>query len=128
MFVGPITQFAGNNDKLRSAPGKAGHLWYTIGDQQNAPSGEFKRSVDGGKRWTTIKGVLEVKDFGFGAIKPGSTYPTIWIAGWVNFNWGIYCSADEGRTWNMVTKHPLNSLDQVVDIDGDKNSYGKAYL
>jgi hypothetical protein len=125
---GPVMDWSGFNAKLRSPDGHAGHLWFTSGDQSDSISGVFKHSTDGGATWTTIPDVLEVKDFGFGKAALGASYPTIWIAGWVKSVWGIYYSIDEGVSWVRVADHPLNSLDSIVAIDGDKLQFGRAYL
>lgn len=134
VFTGQLHNFSNSNKKLRCTPGVEGHLWVTIGDQSNTGAGAFKRSTDGGANWSTIADVTEVKDFGFGAIKSGSTYPRLWIIGWVNgtaqANFGIYYSDDEGVTWTRVLDgaFPLESLDGLVAIDGDKVDVNKAYV
>src|SRR5665213_394767 len=80
----------------------------------------------GGMTWTTVSNVLEVRAFGFG--RELNNYPTIFIVGWVNRNYGIWRSDDHAQSWVKIGDFPLGSLDAVTTIDGDKNVYGTVYL
>jgi photosystem II stability/assembly factor-like uncharacterized protein len=138
------TYSGGYNSRLRAAPGHAGHVWYTDGqcghNPPPHPGAFFYFSADGGKTWTTIskskyksKGyandVLEVFDFGFGAPKGGSyTYPSIWIAGWVDRVWGIYLSYDQAQSWHLVDKYANDNPDQINVVCGDSSIYGRVYI
>jgi len=128
---GQIAPFSGFNASLRSVPGQAGHLFFTSGAQGNpgaphpAPNA-FKRSTNGGANWTSVPNVLEVRAFGFG--KALTNYPTIFIAGWVKGIYGIWRSDDDARSWVQIGDFPLDSLDNVVTIDGDKDVYGTVYV
>ena len=127
---GEITPFSGFNAKLKAVPGKAGHLFFTAGQQTggDAPSGPFVRSTDGGATWRAVRGVLEVYAFGFGKESPGTSYPTVFIAGWVGGAYGIWSSSNEGQSWTRIGDYPLGSLDEVKAMDGDKNTYGTVYV
>jgi hypothetical protein len=121
-----------NTGKLRSVPGQSGHLFFTAGLESPPHPGNlpFLRSTDGGATWTNVNtNVKEVIDFGFGkAASGGSGYPAIFIAGWVNNVYGTWQSDDIGATWTNLTTWPINSLDAVVAVEGDKDVYGKVYL
>jgi len=130
---GEVAPFSGFNAKLGSVPARAGHLFFTSGQQgdprERNPSEDarFMRSTDGGATWRAIPDVKEVYAFGFG--KAEKTYPTIFIAGWVRGQYGIWSSADEGATWTRVgPEYPLGSLDAVKTIDGDKDELGTVYV
>jgi hypothetical protein len=129
MYNGEIVPWSAFNAELKAVPGHAGHLYFTIGPQSGQPpSGEFMRSTDGGATWTAIPNVLEVMAFGFGKEAPGGSYPTIFIAGWVNNVFGIWRSENEGQAWTQVSDFPLGSLDHIPIVEGDKNTYGKVYV
>src|SRR5439155_25354597 len=81
-----------------------------------------------GVTWTTVANVAEVYDFGFGAPATAGTYPAIYIAGWVNNQYGIWRSDNQGTSWTQTGKWPLNSLDAVKSISGDMNQYGRIYV
>ena len=117
--------------KLRSVPGKAGHLFYTFGQSggsTNPDSKPFMHSTDGGATWSAIPNVLEVYAFGFGKEAQAGGYPAIFIAGWVNSVWGIWRSDNEGQSWSQIGDFPLGSLDEIKAVEGDKNTYGIVYL
>lgn len=127
---GELVPYSNFNAKLRSVPGKAGHLFFTAGQQSggDAPSGAFVRSTDGGASWREVPGVLEVHAFGFGKEAPGASYPTLFIAGWVNGTYGIWSSSNEGQAWTRIGDYPLGSLDQVKAIEGDHSTHGTVYV
>ena len=81
-----------------------------------------------GATWSVVPDVLEAYSFGFGKEAPGSSYPAIYIAGWVNDVWGIWRSDDEGRNWTQIGEWSLGSLDQIKAVEGDKNTYGVVYV
>jgi hypothetical protein len=117
------------NAKMRSVPGYKGHLFATSGPIEGVdPFGDFKRSVNGGKTWSSLEGVREITDFGFGAVPPGHDYPAVWIVGYVNNVFGIYRSDDGCVSWILVNSFPLDSLDEVVTIDGDKKIHDRCYI
>src|SRR5262249_38179637 len=78
--------------------------------------------------WTAVPNVLEVLAFGFGKELLGSSYPTIFIAGWVGGVYGIWRSDDEAQSWTQISDFPLGSLDAVKAVEGDKNVYGTVYI
>lgn len=138
------TYSGGYNCRLRAAPGHAGHVWYTDGqcghNPPPHPEAFFYFSADAGSTWTTIsrskyksKGyanhVLEVFDFGFGAPKGGIyTYPSIWIAGWVDGVWGIYLSYDQAQSWQLVDQYANDNPDMINVVCGDLARYGRVYI
>lgn len=141
-YSGRLIPTSGFNDKFKSVPGKAGHLWCTAGPYSvgnpitdyATPVGAFKRSVDAGVTWSTISDVLEVYDFGFGTAASGASYPTLYIIGFVNSVFGIYYSTDVSDTpgalsWTKISDgFPLNSLDQLTSIDAHKQRFGEVYI
>ena len=66
--------------------------------------------------------------FGFGKAAAGQNYPAIYIAGWVNGIYGVYRSIDNAVTWEPLGAWPTGSLDIVVTIEGDMNTYGRVYV
>jgi hypothetical protein len=124
---GQISQCSGFNAKIKTVPGKSGHLFFTAGSCKpgNTP---FSRSIDGGISWRAIPGILDVYDFGFGKEAASGAYPTVFIAGWVKRVWGVWRSDDDCATWTRIGDFPLNSLDAIKAVEGDPNIYGRVYL
>lgn len=123
----------GYHAKLKAVPGFANHLWLTAGHQGGIedfakPVGPLLRSKNGGESWQTISGVTEVYDFGFGKPRRTNGYPTLFIFGWVDGVSGVYRSDDQGASWALLSRWPLDSLDQITCVEGDKDEYGKVYI
>lgn len=130
VFTGEVALFSGFNTKLLSVPGKAGHLFFTSGEQSgsNPSSSKFMRSTDGGVTWTEVANVLEVYAFGFGKAATGSDYPAIFIAGYVNSVWGIWRSDNNAATWVKIGDYPLGNFSLVKTVTGDMDRFGRAYV
>jgi hypothetical protein len=129
VHVGEIAPFSGFNATLETVPGQKGHLFFSSGPQAgnvHPAANPFMRSTDGGVTWSVVPGVLEVRAFGFG--KPTGEYPTIFICGWVRGIYGIWRSNDNARSWTKIGTFPLDSLDDVRAIDGDKNVQNLVYV
>jgi hypothetical protein len=126
---GQIAPFSGFNAELRAVPDHSGHLFFSSGPQtvpSHPADNPFMGSIDGGRIWSAIPGVLEVRAFGFG--KPLANYPTIYIVGWVNRIYGIWRSSDNAHSWTRIGEFPMGSLDNVTTIEGDKNVAGLVYV
>ena len=130
---GELSSFDYYASKLRTVPGMAGNLFYTggavSGSTLTSPANEaFLHSTDGGATWTAVPNVDEVLDFGFGKAKAGTTTPAIYIAGWVNSQYGIWESDDDANSWTQIGLWPLGTLETVSAISGDMNAYGRVYV
>jgi hypothetical protein len=124
------------NAKLKSVPGKAGHLFFTAGPQGTggayhpAPTLLY-RSKNGGASWTEIPNVAEPIAIDLGAVAPGRSYPTLYMVGWVHNEYGVWRSvdADERRpSWTKVASYPLGSMDFVSNIIADGVTWNKWYM
>lgn len=125
-----IASASSYNCTLASVPGKAGHLFFTSGNQSGEnPSGTpFMRSTDGGESWTQISNILEVYSVGFGKNAPSSNYPAIFIAGYYKNVWGIYRSDDNAENWVKIGDYPIGNFDNIKTISGDMSIYGRVYI
>ena len=124
---GEITPVSVFNAKLAAVPGKAGHLFFTPGplDGLDAP---FKRSIDGGATWTNVANVTRVLAYGFGKPLATGGYPTVFIAGKVGGQYGIWRSTDNAATWKRISDYPTGIMDNVQTIEGDPSIFGKVYI
>jgi hypothetical protein len=125
---GEIVPWSEWNMKLAAVPGNAGHLFATAGNMDGAPTSPFRRSTNGGATWTDVPNVAEVHAFGFGKAAAGANYPTIFIAGWVNGSYGIWRSVDNAGSWTKIGDYPTGSIDSIVSVEGDKNTFGTVYV
>ena len=122
--VAPQSQYAA---KLRAVPGKAGHLFFTSG-VTDGPDTRLRRSVDGGRRWTTLDDVDHVDDLAFGKAARGGDYPAIFLSGRVAGRYGVWRSTDTGKSWQQLAQFPAGTLDQVTAMEADKDVFGRVYL
>ncbi len=115
---------------LRAVPGKAGHLWFASGwDYRGGAEHEgFYRSPDGGSTWSKAEGFSTTWQFGFGKPKIEGGYPTLFVYGRYQGEWGLYRSTDEGSTWELLSRWPLGIVDHVVTVAGDPDIFGRVYL
>jgi hypothetical protein len=112
---------------LRAAPGKPGHLWFGPG-KEDAGRGPLMRSTDGGATWAAVPGLDGVSVVGFGKAAPAADYPAVYAEGVRDGQPGIFCSIDQGVTWDRLSDYPLGLYDRVVAVDGDKARFGRVYV
>lgn len=137
------TAAGSNSYKLMSVPDNEGHLFISGGSvgvpgDSNPGNTIFQRSTDGGLTWTRIGPssgdgqIREVLALGFGAAKPGESYPAIYFCGWLQvsgaYQFGIWRSYDNTTSWERLIEWPLPSLSHCKSIDGSKEKYGEIYL
>ena len=87
----------------------------------------LRRSRDGGETWTSIRGISQVDDIAFG--RPNQAgYPTIFLSGRLNGEYGLWRSIDEGENWTKIGAFPVGSLDQVTVLGADTDHFGRVYV
>ena len=166
IFSGVIGTAGGFNYQMRlkSAPGHAGHLFWSDGAVQ--PSGPppvidpFRFCTNGltalasgtPLNWTSIlrangfsKDVVDVFCYGFGKAKTGTSYPTIFVTGYVGasgvYQFGVWrCDGFDPsnpgvETWTNITppdengnSFANNTCDSIRCITGDMAVYGRCYV
>lgn len=119
---------AGFNVEIKAVPGYAGHLFYTAGHASGVTAHGFARTLDGGTTWNDVPNVTSVFKFGFGKAAVSSSYPTIFIAGYVNSEYGIWRSIDNCATWTKIGQYPDNNVDAIAALTGDMNTFGTVYI
>jgi len=128
---GEIAPWSGFNAELLAVPGEAGHLFFTSGPQGSArdhhpANNPLMRSLDGGKTWTPVSGVLEAHAIGFG--KGAASHPALLIVGWVRGEYGVWRSEDDAATWTRIGDFPLGILDSISAISGDSDDPTLVYV
>jgi hypothetical protein len=115
---------------LRSAPARAGHLWFVTGwDFRGGVNSEgIYRSTTGGSTWTKLTAFTTTWHIGFGRALQTGGYPTIFVYGKYNGAWGLYRSTDEAATWDLLSTYPLGLLDHITTLNGDPDMFGRVYL
>lgn len=126
-FYGEIAPQSRHAAKLRAVPGQAGHLFFTSG-VMGAGDTALRRSVDGGKSWSVIRGSSHVDDVAFGKAARGRAYPALYLSGRMKGVYGIWRSVNNGGSWQRLTDFPLGRLDQVTVLEADKTVFGRVYI
>ncbi len=126
VFAGEIAPGSNSAAKLRSVPGKAGHLFFTTGTADNRSP--LMRSTDGGRTWSKVANLGRVDDVAFGKAAAGAAYPAIYISGQVNGSYGVWRSIDNAATWQRLADFPMGTLDQVTAMAADPDVFGRVYL
>jgi hypothetical protein len=119
---------------MTAVPGYAGHVFFTTGEGQSGTTG-LQRSTDGCANFKQVSKVGETYCFGFGAIKVGKDYPSVYLVGYVGGKYGIYrADADASEwdankvTWVNIGTFPLNCLSLIKTMSGDANVWGRCYV
>ena len=115
--------------RLKSVHKHANHLWFAPGRQESVRSiGPLMRSIDGGKTWTSLRTTDEVLNVAFGKGTKDTDYPSVFIQGRVDGDFGYFMSNDEGKTWLKIGEHPLGIYDAGKVMDGDPWQHGRLYV
>lgn len=143
--AGRITSSPGEQEAIRSVPGKLGHVFYNSGNSTSGNTDAFKFSKnlisaaeDAGTFGAVLDhsgaGVTGVGAFGFGAPRVSGGYPTIYIVGRVNGIFGVWRGDDFDdttlrATWTNLGRWPNGMISGFpVVISGDLSTYGTVYV
>jgi len=101
-----------------------GDIWIPVFGQST--NGVY-HSVNSGATFTRLTNVDEASSVSLGKAGPGKTYPTLFINGKINNQWGIYYSTDQGQNWARINddQHQYGWIDFVV---ADQRVYGRVFL
>lgn len=113
------------NGALKASPVNAREVWAAVN------VGGLYRTRDGGQSaWEKIPGVQSVTTFGFGAPLKGKSDVTIYLHGLANGDRepGIYRSSDDGRSWQLIGRFPLDLYAAVTVVSGDLNVPGRIFI
>lgn len=120
---------------IKCVPGQNGYLFAATGSNAGAahpvPNNPFKKSTNGGAKWTAIANMLEVNAFAFGKAGPSGS-PTLFVAGFYKNSYGIYMSEDLGGHFIKLVSTNFNTWprtnDAVQCMEGDKDKFGRCYV
>lgn len=110
------------------SPAAKGDLWF-------ASSQGLEHSTDGGTSWNEVGNVTTGYSVAFGAPRPGSAYPAIYLYGQVNGVaggiaggvTGFFRSTDAGNTFIRINDDQ-HQYGNAYIIQGDPRAYGRIYI
>ena len=107
--------------QLQASPDAAGELYLAARDLL------LLRGEDGGKLQATLPGIDGVDAFGFGKSAPGGHQSTLFVAGRLDGQQGIYRSDDGGRHWQRIDDN-AHQYGRITHLTGDPRVFGRVYL
>lgn len=111
----------GGQDRIYSTPGYEKDLWIAAYD------GLYHSTSQEGFDFRALDKVRTINAFGFGKAKPGNDYPTLYIIGVINGQYGFFRSDDAAVSWVRMNDD-ANQYGLVLHICGDMQEYGRVYI
>lgn len=109
-----------NETRMVSVLNHAEHLW--------VPTAKgLKRSTDGGRTFTRVRGLDVAESVGFGRAASGASYPAAYVIGTAAGVEGIFRSTDAGTTWIRVNDE-ASGFGTMQRIEGDPKVFGRFYI
>ena len=110
---------------LYSLPDAQADLWFTAGG--NGSGLYANTSSAASPQLTAVAGVQKSTSLGYGKAAPGSSKLTLFLAGTIGGQWGLYRSTDGGASWIRINDdaHQYGGIDHVT---GDMRTFGTVYF
>ena len=109
--------------QLRTAPGRAREIWIARGGKG------LWRSKDGAVKFSKFAAVSSAQGLAFGKSASGRGNATVFLAGVVNGQEGIWRTTDEGLNWQKISSAAQNVLTgNFFNIEGDASVFGRVYI
>lgn len=110
---------------LYSLPDAQGDLWFSAGG--NGTGLYTNTGSAASPHLTTVTGVQKSTSLGYGKAAPGSSKLTLFIAGTIGGQWGLYRSTDGGASWIRINDdaHQYGGIGMVT---GDMRTFGTVYF
>src|SRR5579864_6373235 len=135
---------SGQAATMYAVPGQSGHIYFSLtlldveGTLPNTARHLWRTTTGCGGTFSQVPNIESLFCFGFGAQKPGNTYPSFYAIGWastdggVTYNYGAWRSDNINAgtpTWtNIGDGYPLGYFTHIYGCSGDNNNYGTMYV
>ena len=97
-------------------------------NESRLPTPAFICSTNQGTTWTASPTFSTSSASASAQRRPGQSYPSIYIVGYVNNVYGVWQSTNKGQSWTQIGTQPAGELDQITTISGDPNTFGQVYV
>lgn len=103
---------------------------YAPGDVWIAADNGLYNSTYPFATWTKNTNIASAAYLGLGAAKSGTTYPSIYVAGWSEPSWeqGLFRSDDGGKNFVKTNDNSKNGFAQFGPVAGDTRKWGRVYI
>ena len=117
----------GGQDRVYSIPGHSGELWLAAYDGlyfiQLPPVYVSHNLI----KIVQKSHVRQITGFGLGKAASGSSYPSLYIIGVVNGQYGIFRSVDNALSWQRINDDE-HQFGKLLHIAGDMQDFGRVYI
>jgi xyloglucan-specific exo-beta-1,4-glucanase len=110
---------------LSSLPDAQGDLWLTSGG--NANGLYTNTGSPASPQLTAVAGVQKSNYLGYGKAAPGSSKLTLYLAGTIGTQWGLYRSTDGGISWIRINDD-AHQYGGIGPVAGDMRTFGTVYF
>ncbi len=111
--------------QLRAHPDRAGQVWASVGTD-----GLYRTDDQGQSEWVKLPGVVEARQFDFGAPTVEGGPWAIYLLGIVDGDesLGLYRSDDDGVSWERITQYPGGIFRPINVVTADPDVPGRVYV
>ena len=117
----------GGQDRVYAVPGRAHDLWLAAYDGLYRSRRLSPAPNDWRFYFDRLAGVTEIQAFGFGKAAAGRRYPTLYLAGSVDGEPGVFRSTDEAHSWVRINDD-RHQWGLILQISGDPRIFGRVYV
>ena len=118
----------GGQDRVYSIPGHSGELWLAAYDGLYFLDLASVLTSSGNNINIVQKNhVRLITGFGIGKAAEGKNYPTLYLIGVVNGQYGIFRSVDNALSWMRINDDE-HQFGKLLHIAGDMQDFGRVYI
>ncbi|UWZ85853.1 hypothetical protein [Occallatibacter riparius] len=110
---------------LFSLPDAQGDLWLTAGGNGSGLYANTGSATS--PQMTIVSGVQKSTSLGYGKAAPGSSKLTLFLAGTISGQWGLYRSTDGGASWIRINDD-AHQYGGIGTVTGDMRTFGTVYF
>ena len=121
----------GGQDRVYAIPGHSGQLWlaaydglYFIDITSALTAGSLSDIIITPEQMSHVR---QMTAFGIGKAADGNDYPTLFMIGTADGQYGIFRSTDNARSWLRINDD-AHQYGKLLHIAGDMQDFGRVYI
>ncbi|MGA3133812.1 MAG: hypothetical protein ABSD59_23860 [Terracidiphilus sp.] len=117
----------GGQDRIYATPGHSSDLWLAAYDGLYRARPLAFGTKGSRFSFDRLAAVTEIQAFGFGKAAAGRNYPSLYLAGIIDGQPGVFRSTDEARSWVRINDD-RHQWGLILQIAGDPRIFGRVYV